>query len=101
MADKVAYVKQQKQDRNHTCHWPSCKTQVPPAMWGCKKHWFRIPKALRDEIWMEYAIGQEMRMDPNAEYLEIAQRVQDWIWNNNCVESENHHVMPHRSCILR
>jgi len=24
---------------------------VPPKMWGCKKHWFKLPKSLRDKIW--------------------------------------------------
>ena len=52
--DKRAYVKSQPQTREHTCHWPGCKKQVPPAMWGCKKHWFMLPKHLRDRIWAAY-----------------------------------------------
>jgi len=34
----------------HTCHWPGCNKEVPPAMWGCKTHWFSLPKRLRDRI---------------------------------------------------
>jgi hypothetical protein len=81
-AQKAAYVKRQGQKRNHECHWPSCKEQVPPAMWGCKKHWFKLPKALRDKVWAAYSPGQEDRMDPSDEYMAVAQEVQDWIAKN-------------------
>ena len=75
---KADYVKAQRQDRNHACHWPGCKKQVPPAMWGCKPHWFRLPKHLRDAIWDTYEPGQEVRMDPSADYLRVAQQVAAW-----------------------
>lgn len=77
--NKAEYVKQQTQDRNHTCHWPGCGKQVPPAMWGCKAHWFKLPRHIRNRIWAAYSPGQEIRMDPSAEYLEAAQEAQDWI----------------------
>lgn len=80
--DKAAYVHQQRQSRNHECHWPGCETQVPPAMWGCKKHWFKLPKSLRDKVWNAYVPGQEARMDPSDEYLAVAQEVQAWIKAN-------------------
>lgn len=76
---KADHVRRAKQDRRHTCHWPGCDKQVPPAMWGCKPHWFKIPKRLRDEIWMTYEIGQEQSMTPSPAYLAAAQAVQDWI----------------------
>jgi hypothetical protein len=63
----------------HTCHWPGCETHVPPRLWGCKPHWFRLPKYLRDKVWDAYVPGQEERMDPSDEYLEVAVEVQDWI----------------------
>jgi transcriptional regulator with XRE-family HTH domain len=78
-ARKVRYVKAQGQTRKHHCHWPGCEAQVPPAMWGCKAHWFRLPKALRDRIWRTYAPGQEVDLTPSAEYLEVADAVQEWI----------------------
>lgn len=80
--DKVAYVKSQRQSRNHTCHWPGCERQVPPAMWGCKPHWFRLPAWLRQKVWAAYVPGQERRMDPSREYLDVAHEVQDWIKEN-------------------
>lgn len=79
---KQSYVQSQRQDRNHTCHWPDCPQQVPPAMWGCKAHWFALPKRLRDAIWAAYVPGQERRMDPSEEYLTVASEVQDWIKAN-------------------
>jgi hypothetical protein len=81
-SDKAAYVRRQGQDRRHTCHWPDCDKQVPPAMWGCKPHWFKLPKRLRDKVWMAYEPGQEQRMDPSDEYLAVAHEVQEWIAAN-------------------
>ena len=84
--DKVAWVKRQKQDRNHHCHFPGCKKQVPPAMWGCYKHWMMLPKYLRDKIWAAYRPGQEKDMHPSREYLKVAREVQKWIRDNYEVE---------------
>ena len=77
--NKADYVQTQKQTRKHHCHWPGCEKQVPPAMWGCKQHWFKLPKNLRDWIWRTYMPGQEVSMTPSAEYLEAADAVQEWI----------------------
>jgi transcriptional regulator with XRE-family HTH domain len=83
VASKRRYVKRQGQTRDHHCHWPGCNTQVPPAMWGCRTHWFKLPKALRDRIWATYAPGQEVDMTPSAEYLQVADDVQRWIRENS------------------
>jgi hypothetical protein len=48
-------------------------------MWGCKPHWFALPKALRDRVWETYEIGQEASMTPSDEYLAVAHEVQGWI----------------------
>lgn len=79
---KQEYVKRQRQTREHHCHWPGCPKQVPPALWGCREHWFRLPKYLRDRIWAAYRPGQEKDMRPSREYLEAAREVQDWIRDN-------------------
>jgi hypothetical protein len=63
----------------HTCHWPGCPAKVPPAMWGCRKHWFTLPKMLRDRIWANYRPGQEIDKRPSETYLEVASAVQLWI----------------------
>ena len=79
---KADYVKKQKQTRSHHCHWPGCKEQVPPAMWGCRKHWFTLPIALRNKIWAAYRPGQEIDMRPSERYLEVSEEVQQWIKDN-------------------
>lgn len=62
----------------HECHWPTCKVEVPPSMWGCKKHWFKLPKKLRDRVWETYVPGQEATKTPSNEYMKIALEIQDW-----------------------
>lgn len=48
-------------------------------MWGCKGHWFALPKHLRDRIWATYRRGQEVTKRPSPEYIEAAIAVQKWI----------------------
>lgn len=64
---------------SHTCHWTGCTRAVPPAMWGCREHWFKLPKVLRDAIWREYRPGQEITKTPNTRYVATAALVQAWI----------------------
>jgi hypothetical protein len=59
-----------------------CKKQVPPAMWGCKAHWFLLPKYLRDCIWAAYRPGQEEDLDVSREYRDVADEVPRWIAEN-------------------
>lgn len=76
---KVAHVLRAKQTRNHTCHWPGCGKQVPPAKWGCTAHWYKLPKYLRDKIWASYRINQEQDLRVSREYVVAAREVQTWI----------------------
>lgn len=76
---KVRYVLRQGQTRDHVCHWPGCTAQVPPAMWGCRSHWYSLPAALRAKVWATYRPGQEKTLTPSAEYLAVAQEIQRWI----------------------
>lgn len=76
---KAAYVVRQGQTRRHACHWPGCPAQVPPAMWGCRPHWYRLPKAIRDAIWRAFRPGQEQQGNPSRAYIEAARAAQDWI----------------------
>ena len=80
--DKVKHVKRAKQTRKHACHWPGCEEQVPPAMWGCQKHWFMLPPKIRYAIWLAYKIGQEERRDPDSYYRAAANEAQKWIKAN-------------------
>lgn len=76
---KADYVLSQPQTRDHHCHWPGCGKQVPPAMWGCKAHWSKLPAGLRAKIWAAYRPGQEKDMQPSAAYLHVARHAQEWI----------------------
>lgn len=81
--EKVEHVLAAKQTRNqerqHHCHWAGCSKQVPPAMWGCKAHWARLPSKIRAAIWETYVPGQEVRGTPTDAYLDAADAAQEWI----------------------
>ena len=61
-----------KDSMTHECHWPGCGKSVPPKMWGCREHWYSLPKPLRDRIWATYRPGQEVDKNPSEEYVEAA-----------------------------
>lgn len=82
IGQKVDYVKSAPPTAGHTCHWPGCDKAVPPAMWGCKAHWYRLPIALRNKVWATFRPGQEVSKRPSAEYVAVAREVQDWIKRN-------------------
>jgi hypothetical protein len=69
---KADYVRSATQTRDHHCHWPGCKKQVPPAQWGCKEHWFTLPQEIRNAIWRAFVPGQEVTMTPSRGYLAAA-----------------------------
>jgi hypothetical protein len=76
---KVQHVLDAKQTRGHGCHWPGCAKQVPPAIWGCRPHWYALPGELRARIWRTYRPGQEKDQRPSRDYVEVAREVQQWI----------------------
>ncbi len=76
---KADYVRSQSQTRKHKCHWYGCTKQVPPAVWGCKEHWYQLPRKLRNRIWAAYRPGQEKDGKPSVEYVQVAKEVQEWI----------------------
>lgn len=56
----------------HSCHATGCSTGVSQTMWGCKKHWFMVPRTIRDRVWTHYRPGQEDDWMPTREYLYAA-----------------------------
>ena len=79
ISPKVQHVLRDRPRAGHTCHWPGCERHVPPSIWGCKQHWFTLPKPLRDRIWRAYRPGQEDDKRPSETYMEAAHAVQAWI----------------------
>jgi hypothetical protein len=65
--------------RGHHCHWPGCPRKVPPALWGCRQHWYMLPFGLRRKVWATYRPGQDESKTPSREYIAVAQEVQAWI----------------------
>ncbi len=63
---KADYVRAQPHTLGHTCHWPGCTREAPPAMWGCSQHWYRLPAALRTKICRAYRPSQEITEDPST-----------------------------------
>lgn len=47
-------------------------------MWGCKLHWFALPREIRREIWRTYRKGQEIDKNPSADYIAAARKAQEW-----------------------
>lgn len=79
---------------NHHCHWPGCVMEVPPKLWGCRAHWFSLPKNLRVKIWDTYRKGQEIDKRPSPEYIEVANEVQMWIAAKLTADRERFHAIP-------
>ena len=57
---------------SHLCHATGCTVAVPPTMWGCHRHWFMVPKPIRDRIWATYRPGQCDDWQPSAAYCQAA-----------------------------
>ena len=72
----------------HTCHWPHCDIDVPENMWGCRPHWFALPKELRSKVWAAYVPGQEITKTPSKMYIDVANEVQVWIANKEAERSK-------------
>lgn len=82
-ADHVRAAKAAGVTGKHDCHWPGCDKLVPPAMWGCTRHWYLLPVALRNKVWATYRRGQEVTKTPSREYVAVAREVRDWIIENH------------------
>lgn len=54
-------------------------------MWGCKRHWMRLPKAIRDAIWAAYRPGQEIDKQPSADYMAAAEWAENYAEHYNTV----------------
>ena len=57
---------------NHHCHAHGCEVPVPPEMLMCKRHWFMVPKPIRDRVWATYRPGQCDDKDPSDPWHEAA-----------------------------
>lgn len=51
-------------------------------MFMCRRHWYMLPKPMRDAIWAAYVPGQEQRKDPADIYLNAAMAAVKWLSEN-------------------
>lgn len=75
--------------RVHLCGWPDCRRPIPLNEWGCKTHWFSLPKELRDEIWQAYNRG---RLSP--EWIAANEKALEWIRGIPERTKDTHDVTP-------
>jgi len=74
LSQKKAHVRAAKQTRRHHCHAKGCDKQVKPALFMCARHWYMVPKNLRDQVWEHYSLGQEHgSAEVTEEYLQVTE----------------------------
>lgn len=56
----------------HHCHAHGCIVAVSPKLLMCRRHWFMVPKPLRNVVWATYRTGQEIDKRPSEEWLVAA-----------------------------
>ena len=72
----------------HHCHATNCKINVPPEMFMCRRHWYMLPKVLRNKIWATYRIGQCDDMNPSDAYCEVAKECVIYIAQQEKIEPD-------------
>lgn len=63
----------------HECHAPGCGKQVPPKMFACREHWYKLRRPMREAIWREYRPGQESDKNPSLRYLAVQTLARAWL----------------------
>lgn len=63
----------------HFCHAEGCREEVPPRLFMCRKHWFSLPRKMRDAVNAVYVTGQEVRRDPTPEYMRVTREAIEWL----------------------
>lgn len=70
---------------SHHCHATNGNVSVPPEMFMCKRHWFMLPKLMRDEIWRTYRAGQCDDWNISNQYADAARKAVIYIANKEGV----------------
>ena len=73
---------------SHSCHATGCCVPVPPARLMCRRHWFSLPKTLRDSIWATYRPGQCDDKSPSVKYCRAAKAAVIYIARREGVKSD-------------
>jgi len=63
---------------DHRCPWPGCIDMVPAHLWGCRDHWYRLPRGIRRKIFSAYRLGQTVATASSA-YLDALADADRWM----------------------
>lgn len=61
-----------------TCRAPGCTAQVAPSKGMCRRHWFQVPKPIRDSIWHWYRRYRDKSISPEEQIDAIRQLREAW-----------------------
>ena len=59
------------------CAWPGCGVTVKRGQLCCAPHWYRVPKRLRDAIWLHY-VPRQTALTCSPEYRDALHEVLDY-----------------------
>lgn len=60
-------------DGTHACPWPGCTQCVPRHLWGCKAHWYRLPRDLRERCAWAWRYGTF------ADHVKVLEEIDEWL----------------------
>lgn len=63
-------------DSGRECRALGCGVVVPASFLMCRRHWYMVPKAIRDRVWAEYRSGQVEDLDFSDAWLLAATEAQ-------------------------
>lgn len=64
---------------SHHCHATGCKREVPPEMFMCPRHWFKLPATHRKRIRETYRPGQCDDWQISHAYANAARAAVRWL----------------------
>jgi hypothetical protein len=56
----------------HRCPGPGCDAQVPYEMLACRRHWYQVPRAIRNAIYHAWADGAGSGSDEHLAAMDAA-----------------------------
>ena len=58
--------------RGRCCPIPGCGGQIDPSRLMCRRHWYLVPKRLRDHVWATWRSGQGALGPEHEEAVRLA-----------------------------
>jgi hypothetical protein len=54
------------------CPVPGCGDQIDPSRLMCRRHWYQVPRALRNQVWATWRSGQGALSREHADAVRTA-----------------------------